>query len=235
MRSSRYLGLPENKAKSASHITNPFVSRNLTFWSTPVTLPDKKVTADSLRIYLPGFLVHDRLLCLHDSPRLALIVDTNDLVSQLEFLASARCWKGLQDGEFTLAIDHSTGVELRNTRDGRTLRARVEIGDFLVCEFESWLEQRVSVSLVHWKLRRMPSHTKDQRVGREDSEIGMKFLCVHCIVSEMIKQAEQPEGLSHEEKMQLICFAADAVREQQDIAFLPGNFLGREFVTSSGC
>lgn len=35
--------------------------------------------------------------------------------------------------------------------------------------------------------------------------------------------------------MQLIGFATDAVGEQQDIALLPRNVLGREFVTRSGC
>lgn len=36
------------------------------------------------------------------------------------------------------------------------------------------------------------------------------------------------------EEVQLVGLDADAVGEQEDVALLPGNFLGREFVASSG-
>lgn len=39
--------------------------------------------------------------------------------------------------------------------------------------------------------------------------------------------------LTYIEKVQFICLAANAIREQQDIALLPGNLLGRKFMTSS--
>jgi len=39
---------------------------------------------------------------------------------------------------------------------------------------------------------------------------------------------------TYEEKLELVGLAANAVGEQEDIALLPRDFLGREFVASSG-
>lgn len=74
------------------------------------------------------------------------------------------------------------------------------------------------------------AHTENQRVGREDREIGVQFL---------LKLLEEyPPGQlllsTYVEKLQLISFAANAISEQEDIALLPGDFLGREFVAGSG-
>lgn len=51
--------------------------------------------------------------------------------------------------------------------------------------------------------------------------------------SEVLEMSGLLDILVYIEEMQFIGLAANAVCKQQDIAFLPGNLLGREFMTSS--
>lgn len=87
------------------------------FRPTPVPLTNHKVAAHSLRVHFSGLLVHNRLLCLHNRSRLALVVNTDNFVSQFKLLAGACRWKGLQDGKLPLTIYYAAVVEVRDTGD----------------------------------------------------------------------------------------------------------------------
>lgn len=107
-----------------------------TFRSTPISLTNKEVAAHSLRIHFSSLLVHNRLLRLHNRSRLALVVNTDNLIPQFKLLAGACCRKGLQDGKLPLTIYYAAVVEVRDAGDRRRLRTRIEIGNFLVGELE---------------------------------------------------------------------------------------------------
>lgn len=123
-------------AVKSANKCHPTSTKHLTFRSTPVTLSNKKAVARSFRIHLASTLVDNRLLRLHDSSGLALVINTHDLILQFKIPTRTRRRKGLQDGKFALTVHHATIVECRNAGDGGCLRSRIEIRDLLVCEFE---------------------------------------------------------------------------------------------------
>jgi hypothetical protein len=110
----------------------------LTLGSTPVTLSHHETAADGLGVHLASLSIHDGLFRLNHRPRLALVVNTNDLVAQLKLLASTSRRKRLQDSELALAVDRATGVEFGNTRDRVRLLTSIEIRHFLVGELEGY-------------------------------------------------------------------------------------------------
>lgn len=96
----------------------------------------QKAAAQDLGVHLAALGVNDRLLSLHDGTGLALVIDTNDLIAQLELPSGTRRGQGLQYCDLALAIDAVAVIQIRNTRDLDGLLPRVEIGHLLVSELE---------------------------------------------------------------------------------------------------
>lgn len=107
-----------------------------TFWPAPISLSDKETASDCFRVDLSGFLVHDRLLRLDNRARLAFIINTNYLISELEFPAFTACGKGLEDCDFALPVDYATRVKFRYTGNRIGLLSTIEVNHFLVRELE---------------------------------------------------------------------------------------------------
>jgi len=128
--------------------------KGLTLRSSPTTLPDVKPTPHGSGIHLARRFIHKRLLRLDDSSRLALIIHTQHLASYFEAHALGCHRERLEELELALAVKDMLGVELGDAVNRRAVGARVEIDHFLVC-----------------MLKR-----KDDRVGWEGGEVGVKFL-----------------------------------------------------------
>lgn len=110
-----------------------------TFGSAPTTLANQEATAENFGVDFAGLFVHNGLLGLYHSTRLALIIDTNDSVPQLELPSRAGGRKGLEDRQFTLAVDSMAVIQLRDPWNVSCLLACVEVGHLLVGELESWI------------------------------------------------------------------------------------------------
>lgn len=125
-----------------------------TFRPTPPSLAHEEAASYSLGIHLPALRVNERLLRLDNRARLPLVIYAEHLRPDLELAASRGHGQRLEELDAALAIDNALAVELRNARDGRGRRARVEIDDLLVRVLEG----------------------EDDGVGREDGEGGVEFL-----------------------------------------------------------
>lgn len=101
-------------------------------------MTDKEAATDDLRVDLARIGIHDGLFRLDDRAGLALVVDAEHLVAQLVPGAGAGGGERLEDGDLALAIEDTAGVEGGDTGDGIGLLGGVEVGDFLVGEFEGW-------------------------------------------------------------------------------------------------
>ena len=104
----------------------------LTLRSPPASLPNVKPTAHFPRVYLACLRIDEHLLRLHDGPGLPLVIHAQHLTPHLELPPLARHGDGLQELQLALAIEHVLGVELGHARDGRAVRAGVEVDDFRV-------------------------------------------------------------------------------------------------------
>lgn len=78
------------------------------------------------------------MLGLNDGARLALVIDSDDFVPELELATLARGREGLQYGELALAIDSMAVVQVGHTGNVDGLLARIEISDLLVGELEGY-------------------------------------------------------------------------------------------------
>ena len=109
----------------------------LTFRSFPIPLSNKKPTPHSLRVCLSR-LINQKLLSLNDRARLALIIDSDDFTADREFLPCAGRWEWLEECDLALSIDYTSRIELGYTWDWGGFLAGVEVGDFIVREFEGY-------------------------------------------------------------------------------------------------
>ena len=107
------------------------------FGSTPVALPNEERTPYHSAIDVSRGLVNDCLFRLNHTARLALIIYTNDLGTELKVPAGGSGWERLEEGDEPLAVYHTARVEFWHPRDGstRTLTG-VEIDNFLCSAFE---------------------------------------------------------------------------------------------------
>jgi hypothetical protein len=128
--------------------------KELTLRSSPTTLPNVKPTSHGPGIHLARRFIHKRLLRLDDRSRLALVIHTQHLASYFEALALGCHRERLEELELALAVKDMLGVELGDAINRRAVGARVEIDHFLVCMLKG----------------------KDDGVGWEGSEVGVKFL-----------------------------------------------------------
>ena len=107
------------------------------FGSAPVALPNEECTPYHPAIDVSRGLFNDRLFCLNHTTRLALIIYTNDLSTELEGPAGRGGWQRLEEGDESLAVYHTAGVEFRHTRDGSTRALTgIEVDNFLGGAFE---------------------------------------------------------------------------------------------------
>lgn len=111
----------------------------VTFRTPPIPLPNEKCTANTLGVIVAP-LFRQGSLRLHDTARLAFIVDPDHLSLELKFPPLARRRDRLQENDAPLPIHHAPVIELGDTGDrSRTGRGtRVEVDDLLVGLFESW-------------------------------------------------------------------------------------------------
>ena len=90
----------------------------LTLRPAPAPLSNIKGAANNTGIDLSALLIDNCLLGLHDRG-LPLVVDPNDLVTELKFPSCARRRQLLVDSDFALPVDDSFGVEAGYAWDGR--------------------------------------------------------------------------------------------------------------------
>lgn len=134
--------------------------------SAPVALADEEGAADGAAVDLACLRVHDVVLCLEHSARLALIVHTNDLAPGLKLAALARDGEGLVEDHFTLAVEDALVVELRDSGDLRAagILGGVEVDGLLRNALEGedygigWEDCEVGVEFLHSPLAGSPSH-----------------------------------------------------------------------------
>jgi hypothetical protein len=125
---------------------------------TPTSLPNKKPTPHRPRIDLPRLLIHQRLLRLHYSPGLALVINPQHLGPNLKFPPVGGNGEGFEELDFTLAVDDTFGVEFGDTGDGFAARAGVEVDYFAVGVFKReddrirWKDGKVGVEFLGWIL-----------------------------------------------------------------------------------
>lgn len=108
----------------------------LTLGTTPVTLANQETAGQNLRVHLAALLINNRLLSLNDSTRLALVINPNDLVAQLELATRTGRGERLQDGNLALAVNAEAVIQVGNTGDANGLLARIETSHLLVGELE---------------------------------------------------------------------------------------------------
>jgi hypothetical protein len=149
----------------------------LTFRPSPVPLPNKEPTPNCPRVRFPG-LVDKKLLSLDNSASLALIIHSNHLTANGKLLPSAGWWEWLQECDFALAINCTTGIKLRDAWNRGRFLSGVEVDDLGVCEFKGFMYGERLAVMIHIIAQFSGSNglTKDNRVCWEDGEIGVEFL-----------------------------------------------------------
>ena len=88
-----------------------------TLRTSPSTLANEERRASDLSIQIPIRGINEVHLSLHDSAGLALVVDAEDFLAQLERAAFGRRGDGLEEGHGSLAVNYALGVELGHSRD----------------------------------------------------------------------------------------------------------------------
>lgn len=127
-----------------------------TLGAPPSSLANEERGPSDFSIQVPIRSVHEVHLRLHDSAGLALVVDAEDFLAQLEGAAFGGRRDGLQERHRALAVNYTLGVELGHTGDagiaGRLCGVEVDyfLGGFLEGE--------------------------DDGVGWEGGEVGVEFL-----------------------------------------------------------
>jgi hypothetical protein len=94
------------------------------------------------------------LLRLDDSSWLSLVINTKHFTPHFEVFAFRGHGKWLEELQLALAVEDMLGVELGHAFNGRAVRTRVEVNDFLVGVLEG----------------------KDDGVGWESGEVGVELL-----------------------------------------------------------
>ena len=87
------------------------------FGAVPVSLADKEGRARDVGIDFAAGFVHEVHLRLHDCAGLALVVDAQDALAELEGAAFGGCGDGLEEGHGALSIDDPLGVEFGDAGD----------------------------------------------------------------------------------------------------------------------
>jgi hypothetical protein len=108
----------------------------LTLRSTPSALSDIETAVCSPGVCLACYRIYEQLLCLHDRSRLAFIIHSKDLASDLKLPAFGRNGYRLEELNFALAVKDMLAIELGYALDRRCGRACIEVYDFLVGVFE---------------------------------------------------------------------------------------------------
>ena len=107
------------------------VDRGWALWSTPVTLADEESRADGAGIDLPGLGINQLLLGVDNGTGLALVVDADNLVAELELASRRGWWEWLQELDRALAVKDTAGVELWNIWDRDGTLDLVEVDNLL--------------------------------------------------------------------------------------------------------
>jgi hypothetical protein len=178
----------------------------------PIPLPNIKRTPNRPRIHLSTLPIHNILLLLDHASCFPLIVDPDNLGSQLEFATRGGRRQRFQEFDEPLAVYYARGVEFRDAGDGDSAFGGVEIYYFLRGLFEGCkVLDRGGIG------REGGSRTEDYGVGWEDGEVGVEFL-------DRVSYGFNGWCIrfgTYKEKVKLIVRASNAVCEQQDVSLQP--------------
>ena len=112
------------------------VLRSRTFRATPIALANEERTPHNPGIRLPSLFINDILLILNDGTGLALVIDADDFVVELEFSTGGGGRERLEKGYPALAIKDTAGVEFWDTGNGDCTLGGIEVDYFLCCVLE---------------------------------------------------------------------------------------------------
>lgn len=126
----------------------------LTHGAAPIALANHEPATNHPAEHIAGLLLDQQRLRLDDGAGLALVIDAQHLLPDLEGAAGARDGEGLEDLNLALAVDAALLVELGHAGDGDGRGARVEVDDLLVSVLER----------------------QDERVRGEGGEVGVELL-----------------------------------------------------------
>lgn len=76
------------------------------------------------------------MLVLDNGTSLALVINANDLIAELELAAGGGSREGFEEGDFALAIEDAAGVEFGDAGDWGGILGGVEVDYFLSRELE---------------------------------------------------------------------------------------------------
>lgn len=112
--------------------------------SSPVALSDVEAAAGDARVDIAIASVNQRRLGLNDGTGTALVVDAENLGSNLELLASGCGRDSLDKLDLALAIDTATWVKLGHSGNSDGLLGGIKVYDFLAGTLESYCAGLVS-------------------------------------------------------------------------------------------
>lgn len=180
--------------------------------AVPVSLADEEGRARDVGVDFAARFVHQVHLRLHHRAGLALVVDAQDALAELEGAAFGGCGDGLEEGHGAFSIDDALGVEFGDARDAAVAGGLggVEVDYFLRCFLEG----------------------QDDGVCRESGKRWMKLLCRKEMLSvRVILSVFTSNGMvAYIEEVKLINSGSNAPCEQQDITLQPCHGLGRILV-----
>lgn len=193
--------------------------------SAPSALRDIEGAGADARVDLAIAHINQVGLGVNHTAGLALVVNSNDLCSELELLARRGCGEGLEELDFALAVDDAGWIEFGNVGDLDGFLGGVEVDYILGSALEDFA---IVSNCCRSSLGKQWGHlTKDGRVCREDLEPGVELLEVRQY------RMEEGGGGIYVEEVQLLISAANGVCEEQNIALQPRHFLGRVFKANS--
>lgn len=149
-----------------------------TLGAAPVALADEEGASRDARVDLAGSDLDEVRLGLDDRARATLVVDAEDLGTDLELVASRGSGQRLEELDLALAVDDAGSVEVGDAGDLDGLLGLVEVNHFLGRALESCGGERSVATLQ--LLYHMAVLTQEDGVGWEDGEIGMVFLEADC-------------------------------------------------------
>lgn len=108
--------------------------------SAPSALRDIEGAGADARVDLAIAHINQIGLGVDHTTRLALVVDTNDLCSELELLALRGCGEGLEELDFALAVDDAGWIEFGNVGDLDGFLGGVEVDYILGSTLEDFAD-----------------------------------------------------------------------------------------------
>ena len=130
-------------------------------WSPPSALSREESTAHHPGVYISILRIYDCLLCLDDSARLAFVIDAEHFTAKLKLATFGARGQSFVELNQALTIYDTAGVELWDAWDGNGIGACIEVDNILVRALEG----------------------KNDAVGWEDLEVGVKFLSGQAMIS----------------------------------------------------